>query len=144
MHALLVYLCISDNKKAADYQRLPSHFCRLRSNSTCYLAGTKATGAGVDVGRLSVDDRFDALHVGLECAVGAPMRVGNFDSKTDFLSANFTFCHLLHLLLGIIVTTIILTNPFLKCKCFFASLVVFLKYGGYNENTNSTRSKQAE
>ncbi len=71
----------------------------LRSDSAGYLAGTKTTGAGVDVGRLSVDDRFDALHVGLECAVGAPMRVGDFDSKADFLSANFTFCHLLHLLL---------------------------------------------
>lgn len=110
--------------------------CQLRSNSTCYFAGTKTTGAGVDVGRLSADDRFDALHVGLECAVGAPMRVGDFDSKADFLSANFTFCHLLHLLLVIIVTTNILTNPILKCKCFLTSLVVFLPCCGYNEDTN--------
>jgi len=106
--------------------------CQPRSNGTGYLAGTKTTGAGVDVCRLSVDYRFDALHVGLECAVGAPMRVGDFDSKADFLSANFTFCHLLHLLLVIIVTTIILTNPFLKCKCFLATLVVFLLSRGYN------------
>ena len=87
------------NKKAAGISGFLTFVRKLRSNTACYLAGTKTTGAGVDVCRLSVDYRFDALHVGLECAVGAPMRVGDFDSKADFLSANFTFCHLLHLLL---------------------------------------------
>ena len=95
----LLKICNKNKQKSRWIQRLSIFVCQLRSDSAGYLAGTKTTGAGVDVCRLSVDYRFDALHVGLECAVGAPMRVGDFDSKADFLSANFTFCHLLHLLL---------------------------------------------
>ena len=39
------------------------------SYSSRYLAGAKATGAGVDVGRFSVDYRLDALYIGLESTV---------------------------------------------------------------------------
>ena len=35
------------------------------------LAGTQATGAGVDTTRCAVDNRLDALDVGLPSAIGA-------------------------------------------------------------------------
>ena len=64
------------------------------------LAGTQATGAGVDTTRCAVDNRLDALDVGLPSAIGASVRVRNLNTEGNTFTTNITFCHILHLLLG--------------------------------------------
>lgn len=64
------------------------------SDSSGYFPGAEATGAGVDVGRFSVDYRLDVLYIGLESTVRASVGMGNLDAETDFLSAKITFCHI--------------------------------------------------
>ena len=63
------------------------------SDSSGNFPGAEATGAGVDVGRFSVDYRLDALNIGLVSTVRASVGMGNLDAETDFLSAKITFCH---------------------------------------------------
>ena len=41
----------------------------------------------------AVDDRLDALHIGLPGAVGAAVRVGHLNTEHDTLVAKFTFGH---------------------------------------------------
>ena len=63
------------------------------------LAGTQATGAGVDTTRCAVDNRLDALDVGLPSAIGASVRVRNLNTEGYTLSTYVAFCHTLHLLI---------------------------------------------
>ncbi len=65
----------------------------VSSDSSGNFPGAEATGAGVDVGRFSVDYRLDALNIGLVSTVRASVGMGNLDAETDFLSAKITFCH---------------------------------------------------
>ena len=46
----------------------------------------------------TVDDRLDALDVGLPCAVGASVGVRDLDAKGNTLVTELTFSHPLHLL----------------------------------------------
>ena len=62
-------------------------------DSARYLTGTQATGAGVDTTRCAVDNRLDALDVGLPSAIGASVRVRNLNTESDTLAADFAFCH---------------------------------------------------
>ena len=48
--------------------------------------------------RSSVNDRLNALDVGLSTAVRSSVGVGDFDTERDALAADITLCHLLHLL----------------------------------------------
>ena len=48
--------------------------------------------------RRTVDNRLDALDVGLPRAVGSSVRVGNLNPKRDALAADTALCHWLHLL----------------------------------------------
>ena len=67
-------------------------------DSTLNLIGTEASGTGVHMARSSVNDRLDALDIGLPGTVGPSVRVGDLDTKGDTLAADIAFCHLLHLL----------------------------------------------
>ena len=62
------------------------------------LAGTQATGAGVDILGRTVYDSLNALDIGLPAPVGTTMRMGNLDAKGHAFATTITLCHLLHLL----------------------------------------------
>ena len=48
--------------------------------------------------RSTVNDRLDALDVGLPSSVGTSVGMGDFDTESDTLTAKIALCHLLHLL----------------------------------------------
>jgi hypothetical protein len=62
------------------------------------LVGAEASCTDVHMARSSVNDRLDALDVGLPCTVCPSMGVGNLDPERDALAADIAFCHQLHLL----------------------------------------------
>lgn len=83
--------CCNSRSRIVTLYRLP---CFLKkSDSSGNFPGAEATGAGVDVGRFSVDYRLDALYIGLISTIRASVGMGNLDAETDFLSAKITFCH---------------------------------------------------
>lgn len=67
---------------------------RRKSDSTCYLTGTEASCAHVDVLRSTVNDSFYTLYIRLPGSVGTTMRVGNLNTESNALSANIALCHL--------------------------------------------------
>ena len=75
----------------------PYHFCRKCStlHRAGDLAGTQATGAGVNPLRRTVDDGLDALDIGLPSAVRTSVRVGYANTECYTLAAEITFCHLI-------------------------------------------------
>ena len=62
------------------------------------LAGTQATGAGVNLLGGTVYNRLNALDVGMPSTVCAPMRVRNLNTESNTFAAEITFSHVLHLL----------------------------------------------
>ena len=62
------------------------------------LVGTKASGTDVHMARSTVNDRLDALDVGLPSSVGTSMGVRDLDTESHTLAADIALCHLLHLL----------------------------------------------
>ena len=57
------------------------------------LTGTQASGANMYSARSTVNDSLYFLYVGLECSVGTSVRVGNLNTESDTLAADFAFCH---------------------------------------------------
>ena len=57
------------------------------------LTRTEATGADVHMLRSTINDRLDALYIGLPGAIGAAVRVGHLDTECNALIAKFTFGH---------------------------------------------------
>ena len=86
------------------------------SDSPGNLAGTQATGAGVDIFRGAIYNRLYSLHVRLPGTVGTPMGMGNLDAEGHPFSAAITLCHLLHLLFSSRYN--IIANRSVKCKGF--------------------------
>ena len=74
--------------------------CTMSSDRAGNLAGTQATGAGVDPFGGTGHHRLDALDIGLPGTVGAAMGMGNLNAERHALTANIAFCQLLHLLVG--------------------------------------------
>ena len=74
--------------------------------------------------RSTVNDRLDALDVGLPCSVGPSVGMGDLDPERNALAANIALCHQLHLLaiesqLRLKTPTIIITELPEKSKHFF-------------------------
>ena len=69
------------------------NFFNLLSHSAGDLTRTEAAGANVHVLRAAVDDRLDALHIGLPGTVGTTVGVGNLNAEGHVLAAEITFCH---------------------------------------------------
>ena len=65
------------------------------------LTAAEAAGARINVLRGTVDDGLDALHIGFPGAVGPSVRVGNLNSESDTLAADFTFSHYIYTVLPI-------------------------------------------
>ena len=62
-------------------------------DGTGNLAGTQATGAGVNTLGTAVYNRFDAPDVGLPGSVRTSVRVRNLYTESNILATNITFCH---------------------------------------------------
>ncbi len=71
---------------------------QLLSDSPGYFTGTQTPGTNVHMAGRTVDQRLNALDIGLPGAVGTPMRVGNLNAESHALIAELAFCHPLHLL----------------------------------------------
>lgn len=67
---------------------------RRKSDSTCYLTGTEASCAHMNVLGSTVNDSFYTLYIRLPGSVRTTMRVGNLNTESNALSANITLCHL--------------------------------------------------
>ena len=63
------------------------------SDGTLNLVGTETSCTDVYMARSTVDNRLDALHIGLPRTVGAAVRVGHPDAEHNALIAKFTFGH---------------------------------------------------
>lgn len=61
----------------------------------CNLSGTQATSASVNTTRRTINDSFYSLNVGLPSTVGTSVRVGNFNTESNFFAADITFSHAL-------------------------------------------------
>ena len=62
------------------------------------LTRTQTAGTNIHVAGRTVDDRLNALHVGLPGAIGASVGVGNLNTESHALIAKLALCHPLHLL----------------------------------------------
>ena len=57
------------------------------------LAGTQATGAGVNTLGAAIYNRLHATNVGLPSSVRTSVRMRNLDTESNILATNITFCH---------------------------------------------------
>ena len=62
------------------------------------FTGTQTPGTNIHMAGRTIDDRLDALDIGLPGAVGTSVGVGDLDTEGHALVAVFTLCHPLHLL----------------------------------------------
>ena len=94
------------------------------SDCALNLVGTQASCTNINMARSTVNDRLDALDVGLPCSVGPSVGMGDLDPERNALAANIALCHQLHLLaiesqLRLKTPTIIITELSEKSKHFF-------------------------
>ena len=68
------------------------------SDSPLNLVGTEASGTSIHMARSTVDNRLNALNIGLPGTVGASVGVGNLDTEGNALATIITLSHSLHLL----------------------------------------------
>ena len=68
------------------------------SDSSGDFTGTQTPGTNIYMARGTVHNRLDTLDIGLPCAVGAPVGVGNLNPEGNTLVTELTFSHPLHLL----------------------------------------------
>ena len=81
-----------ENKKI-PHEYIRAEFLIQQSHSAGDLTRTEATGANVHVLRAAVDDRLDALHIGLPRTIGTTVRVGHLDAEHNALIAKLAFGH---------------------------------------------------
>ena len=70
-----------------------THYEKSRLYRSLDLTGTQAAGADVDMNGSSVDNCFNAAHIGLPSMVGPYVRVRDLNTEGDSLAADITFCH---------------------------------------------------
>ena len=83
----------SPQTKSGILRRECRYFCRYGSHCPLNLVGTEASGTSVHMARSTVDNRLDALHVGLPCTVGTSVGVGDLDTKGNALTTIITLRH---------------------------------------------------
>ena len=84
--------------------------------------------------RGTVDNRLDALHIGLPGTVGASVGVGNLNAEGNALTTKITLSHSLHLLSSMVITNYCLlqalrydTRVRRKMQVFFLVFFTFFK-----------------
>ena len=63
--------------------------------------GAQAASAGINSARCAVYNRSNLLNIGLVGSVASSVRVGNLNSESDTLAADFTFSHYIYTVLPI-------------------------------------------
>ena len=78
-------------------------FYEFRKSVRCSLnkTGAQAASAGVNSARCAVYNRSNLLNIGLVGSVASSVRVGNLNSESDTLAADFTFSHYIYTVLPI-------------------------------------------
>ena len=72
-------------------------YCR-DLDSPLNLVGAEASGTSVHMARSTVNNRLNALNIGLPSTVGASVGVGNLNAEGNALATIITLSHSLHLL----------------------------------------------
>ena len=72
--------------------------CVVKLDSPFNLVGTEASGTSIHMARSTVDNRLNALNIGLPSTVGASVGVGDLNTKGNALATIITLSHSLHLL----------------------------------------------
>ena len=67
------------------------------SDGAFNLVGTETSCTNVYMARSTVDNRLDALDIGLPHSVGTSVGVGDLDTESHALAANIALSHQLHL-----------------------------------------------
>ena len=98
----------------------------LRSDRALNLVRTQTSCTNIHMARSTVNDRLDALDVGLPCTVGSSVRMGDLNAERNALAADIALCHQLHLLAigksgssALKAPTNIIAELFPKCKYKF-------------------------
>ena len=63
------------------------------SDGTFNLVGTETSCTDVYMARSTVDNRLDTLDIRLPSSVGASVRMGDLDPKSNALAANIALSH---------------------------------------------------
>ena len=63
------------------------------SDGTLNLVGTETSCTDVYMARSTVDNRLDTLDIRLPSSVGASVRMGDLDPKSNALAANIALSH---------------------------------------------------
>ena len=66
---------------------------REKSDGPLNLVGTEASGTSVHMARSTIDNRLDALDVGLPGTVGTSVGVGHLDTEGHALATIITLRH---------------------------------------------------
>ena len=82
----------NQRKRANRFKTVRSQLSALLYR-TGYLAGTQATGAGINSLGTAFDDCFHAFDIGLPRPVGTTVGVGNLNSERYILTADVALCH---------------------------------------------------
>ena len=69
-----------------------------KSDGPLNLVGTEASGTSIHMARSTVNNRLNALNIGLPGTVGASVGVGNLNAEGNALATIITLSHSLHLL----------------------------------------------
>lgn len=109
------------------------------------LTGTQTAGTNIDMAGRTINDRLNALDIGLPRTVGTTVRVGNSDTESHTLVAKLALCHPLHLLAVVkiklahsqAVDTI--TDTKAKCKSKFQKSSNFLFFSRIEKKRGKIR-----
>ena len=63
------------------------------SDGTLNLVGTETSCTDVYMARSTVDNRLDAIHIGLPHSVGPSVGMGDLNAKGNALAANIALSH---------------------------------------------------
>ena len=72
--------------------------CVIESDGALNLVRTQASCTDIHMARSTVNDRLDALDVGLPSSVGTSVGMGDLNAERNALAADIALCHQLHLL----------------------------------------------
>lgn len=100
-------------------------------NGSCYLTGTKTTGANVNGLVSTVNNSLNLSDVGLPCSVCLTVRVRNIKTENNALAANIAFCHYRHLLLNFYIEVLFQNQRVSLYHNFSRNAIEFSKKNKY-------------
>ena len=109
--------------------------CVIESDGALNLVRTQASCTDIHMARSTVNDRLDALDVGLPSSVGTSVGMGDLNAERNALAANIALCHHctslpLKVVRRLKTPTIIIAELPEKCKHFFPVSANFFRSAG--------------